>query len=120
MSLINLLQNAKAEKVAKSFKFGGTTYDFFVKVLTAKEVEGIGERQIKNKGKEVDLNFRSRMIAAAVVDEDGNGIPLNLALQMPNALSMKFWKCVAEVNDLDASDEEDAEGKPSPATTDAD
>lgn len=119
MSLINLVQSVSAAKVEKSFNFHGTEYKFYVRELSASEVESIGERQLKGKNKDGDINFRSRMIASAVEGLDGEKLGLEQCRRMPNALSMKFWKAVSEVNDFTA-DEDDEAGKPSPATTDDD
>jgi hypothetical protein len=122
---MNLLQQIQAasssEPIAKFFDYKGKKYEFFVKVLPASEVEAIGERGLKKKNKDAEMSFRSRMISAAVVDEDGKGIPFNIARSMPNALSMAFWKAVSEVNDIEqGDDEDDSEGKDSLGTDDSD
>lgn len=122
---MNLLQQIQAasssEPVPKDFHYKNTHYKFFVKVLPASEVEAIGERGLKKKNKDAEMAFRSRMIAAAVIDEDGKGIPFGIVRNMPNALSMAFWKVVSEVNDIEQGDEEDDEpGKDLPQTVDSD
>lgn len=125
MNLLNKINSLIDTKpVPASFTYQGETIDFFVKVLTAGEVESIGERNLgKKKGESV--NFRSRVISMAVVDEDGKTlIPLNKAMQLPNDLSLKLWEPVAEANgfkgESDDDEEVSAEGKSSPETTDSD
>lgn len=128
MSLLSQIQSQiNQEPVPRDFHYKGVDYKFLVKIIPASEVETIGERGL-NKGKKnkaEQVNFRSRMIAAAVVGDDGKGIPFNLCRAMPNGLSLRFWKAVAEVNDLDVDDDEDEDGvtaeeKSSPETPEAD
>ena len=102
--------------------------DFFVKILTAGEVEAISERNmgIGRKKKTQAVNFRSRCISLAVVDESGKPqIPLNQALLLSNAMASKLFKAVSEHNDFGGDDEDDddgvtAEEKSSPETHDDD
>src|SRR5690606_4334888 len=125
MNLLSKIQSLSHTKpIPASFVYNGERIDFFVKVLTAGEVESIGERNLgKKKGESV--NFRSRVISMAVVDENGKTvIPLNQAIMLPNDLSLKLWEPVAEVNGFKGEeDDEDGvseEGKSSPETTDSD
>lgn len=125
MNLLSKIQSLSHTKpIPASFVYNGERIEFFVKVLTAGEVESIGERNLgKKKGESV--NFRSRVISMAVVDENGKTvIPLNQALMLPNDLSLKLWEPVAEVNGFKGEeDDEDGvseEGKSSPETTDSD
>src|SRR5690606_40457116 len=93
MNLLSKIQSLSHTKpIPASFVYNGERIDFFVKVLTAGEVESIGERNLgKKKGESV--NFRSRVISMAVVDENGKTvIPLNQAIMLPNDLSLKLWE----------------------------
>lgn len=106
----------------------GTRLDFFVKVLTAGEVESISERSV-NKGKKSEpMNFRSRCIALAVCEESGKPqIPLQHALALSNGLAKKLFEKVSEHNDFGTLDEDEdgedavtAEEKSLPEIHDAD
>jgi hypothetical protein len=117
-----LLSLSEFKPVARSFVHEGEKIEFFVKRLSAGEVEDIGERTIQKKGKDSSpVRFRSRMIAKAVCDEDGKEqIPLNVAVQLSNDLSKKLWDEVSEVNGFDNADEDEDAGEASPETTDSD
>lgn len=112
MNLLSKLQAVdSAALVPEHIIHNGERIDFHVKILTAGEVEGITERGMGlGKKKAASINFRSRCISLAIVNERGEAeIPLNQALRLSNALANKLFKVVAVHNDFGQDVDPDAE-----------
>jgi hypothetical protein len=122
-SLAQFINVAKEGPTPASIVWKGETYNFLIKTLNAGEIESVSEKAFgvgANKKKAEGGNFRSRMIAAAVLDEDGSRkFSVDIVKAWPNKLSNLVYAEVAKVNDLGQDDEDDA-GEASPETTDSD
>ena len=125
-SLTKFTNVAAIPPAPASIEYQGEEYKFQIRTLNAGEFESITEKAFgvgrKNgkKSAEDAANYRSRMIAATVLDEDGTArFSLNIVRAWPNKLSNLVFKEVQKVNDMiedEEGDEDDGMGKSSPET----
>lgn len=129
-SLTKFTNVAAIPPTLASIEYQGEEYKFQIKTLNAGEFESLTEKAFgvrRKNGKKTSedaANYRSRMIAATVLDEDGTArFSLNIVRSWPNKLSNLVFKEVQKVNDMiedEGDDEADDLGKSSPETPEQD